>query len=494
MAVRTPKLPAPVGGWNTRDPLAGMAQTDAVVLKNIIPEPSGPEIRDGYVLSHTLLSTSFWVDTLFSWKTPVGARLIAGAGASASSFGLYDITTSTVTTIKTGFVKGKWRHAVMLNQCGMVNGSDDPIKLTYSPGGLVLKNMPINGMGSGNVANRIHIFKNRSWFCSGREPAAYHSEINALGGNVTKFPLDRVSSTGGNVIEISSWTRDGGIGPDDYLVFFLDTGEVLVYAGSNPTDADDWGIVGRYFMGKVLAVSQFGGKIHAVTDMDYNVLPDDFISQGVRQPSKLSGAAQAAVSKDQTDNWQIVFDTKRAWRIVNVPAGNLREQHVLSLKSGGATRFDIQANVWASHAGELYFGGKNGIVYKMQGSTDNGTAIEFACQQAYVDFGLPQNKTVLNYRPLWTTGGNFTFSTGLAYDYEVNSFIQSVETEGESGAAWDTGTWDVSSWASNGGSKTQWLDGAGEGQSVSLFINGTSTKKARWNHTDYRIDIARDTI
>lgn len=494
MPVTTPKILAPVGGWNTRDPLAAMPAIDAVVLNNIIPEPGGPEIRPGYALTHTLASTSHGVDTLFSWKTQFGELLIGGVATSASSYGLYDITKSTVATIKTGFVKGNWDHANMLNAIGMVNGADDPIKLEYTPGtGVQVRDMNISGVPTSKQLSRIHIYKSRSWFTSGAEPACYYSAVNALGGALTKFPVDRVSATGGNVIEINSWTRDGGIGPDDYLVLFLDTGEILVYAGSNPNDANDFGIVGRYTLGRVLTTTEFSGKIHAVTEDDYAILPDDLLTEGIRKPTKLSGAVQKAVRRDRSDNWSIFFDTGRSWRIVNVPQGQNREQHVTSLTSGAATRFNINANVWSRFNGELHFGGASGKVYKMRDGDDDGTAIEFACQQAFTDFGNPRNKTPLNYRLVMTTNGNVTVSSGIAFDYDKTAFIQS-HSEGEAGSPWDTSSWNTASWGVEQGGKLDWLDGAGEGQSMSLFVNGTTTKKLVWHHTDYRIDVSEDVL
>lgn len=493
MAVRVPKVPAPLGGWNTRDPLAVMNPTDAVVMVNMIPDVDGVRTRPGFTLTHTLLSTSFWVNSLIPWKTQYGERFIAASAASAANHGLYDITTSTVATLKTGYVGSKWKSGSMGGILALVNGGDQPQRIRYTPGtGMVIDDLPIGG----NNPERfkvLHIFKSRSYFATGQEPAFWYSAINTLGGSLTRFVIDQVAETTGNVIDIKSWTRDGGSGPDDYFVIFLDTGEIIVYQGSNPGDSSDWALVGRYKLGKILTATQFGGKIHVVTDEDYNILPDDLITQGIKQPTKLSGAARDAVAKDQTDNWQILFDTRWGWRIVNVPAGNKRSQHVLNLRSGSNAQFNISAQCWARFNGELYFGGQSGKVYKIQEGDDNGTAIEFACQQAYADAQDPKNKTVLLYRPVISTNGNLTFSSGLAYDYDEASFIQ-TQSETDSGPAWDVSPWDTTSWGTGNGSKLGWISGAGEGQLVSLFLNGTTTKKAVWHHTDYRVEIGSDVL
>ena len=494
MPLLNPKVPAPLGGWNTRDPLPAMAPTDAVSMTNLVPGIDGVSVRPGYTLTHTLLGgTNHWVNALIPWKTQYGERLIAASAATAANHSLFDITTSTVSTIKSGYIGSKWRHGVMGGRMALVNGADLPQELTYTPSdGMTVRNLPIGG-NTPDKFKRIHIFKSRSYFATGEEPAFWYSEVSALGGTLTRFAIDRVASTSGNVVEISSWTRDGGSGPDDFFVLFLDTGEVIAYQGSNPGDASDWALVGRYKLGRVLSVAQFAGKLHAVTDEDYNILPDDLLTQGLRQPTKLAGAARDAVSKDATDNWSVLFDTSKGWRIINVPAGSKREQHILNLRTGAPFRFDIEAQTWAIYRGELYFGGKGAKVYKMRDGDDNGTAIEYSCQQAYMDLSRPQIKTVLNYRPVWSSQGDFTLSSGLAYDYDPSSFIQ-TNTEGEFGPVWDTSPWDTSSWGTQQGAKLDWLDGAGEGQTFSLFINGTSTKRAVWQHTDYRVDISTDSL
>lgn len=492
LAVKTPKVPAPIGGWNSRDPLALMNPADAVSMTNLIPDVDGVSVRPGYTLSHTLLSTAHPTKSLVSWQTQYGDRLYAGSANSATDHRLYDISTATVTALKTGYVSSNWRGAAMGGVLALVNGGDQPQRIRFTPGNTQVDDLPISANNPERF-KRIHIFKSRSYFATGEEPAFWYSAVNALGGTLTRFAIDRVADTSGNVIEVNSWTRDGGSGPDDFFVIFLESGEVIVYQGSNPGDASDWALVGRYNLGKVLTATQFGGKLHVVTDEDYNVLPDDLLTEGVRSPSKLSGAARDAVARDATDNWQILFDPRWGWRIINVPAGSKREQHVLSLRSGGAARFNIQAHSWAKHRGELYFGGEDGKVYKIREGDDNGTAIEFSCQQAYTDMKDPRNKTVLNYRPVWSVSGSFTFSSGFAYDYDDKQFIQS-HTEAEPGPAWDTSPWDTTSWGTGQGSKLDWRDGAGEGQLISLFVNGTTTKKAVWHHTDYRVDIGSDVL
>lgn len=488
-----PKVRAPKGGWNTRDPVSEMTPTDAVILNNLIPDTDGVSVRPGYTQYVQLVSSSYWTNALISWKTQYGDRLIAAAPVSAASHSLFDASTASVITIKTGYVGSRWRAGVMSGRMALVNGADQPQELTYTPGtGTTVTDLTITG-GTPNpeAFKHIHIFKSRSYFATGTEPAFWYSAVNALGGTLSRFAIDRVASTSGNVIDINSWTRDGGAGPDDFFVLFLDTGEVLAYAGSNPGDATDWALVGRYKLGRVLTSTQFGGKLHVVTDQDYNILPDDLLTEGLSTPSKLSGAARDAVARDQSDNWQVFFDAELGWRIVNVPYGSSREQHVTNLRTGGATRFTYPANCWAKYNGNLYFGGQSAKVYRVRDGDDNGTAIEWACQQAFTDFGDPRQKMIHNYRPMWSVEGSFTLGSGLAYDYDTSAFFQEGSTATD-GPFWNTSPWNTTSWSDTRAVVREWFTGGGIGQNVSLVQSGSATTGATWHSTDYRIEVTAD--
>jgi len=461
-----------------------------VILNNLIPDINGVEIRPGYTQHVQLVVSNYWTNALISWKTQYGDRLIAAAPVSAASHSLFDASTSSVVTIKTGYVGSRWRAGVMSGRMALVNGADQPQELTYTPGnGTTVRDLPISG-GTPNpeALKHIHIYKSRAYYATGTEPAFWYTAVNALGGTLTRFAIDRVASTSGNVIDINSWTRDGGAGPDDFFVLFLDTGEVIAYAGSNPGDASDWSLVGRYKLGRVLTSTQFGGKLHVVTDQDYNILPDDLLTEGVGTPSKLSGAARDAVARDQSDNWQVFFDAELGWRIVNVPYGSNREQHVTNLRTGGPTRLTYPANCWAKYNGELYFGGRNAKIFRVRDGDDNGTAIEWACQQAFTDFNNEGNKTVSNYRPFWSVSGSFTLGSGLAFDYDVATFFQEGATDSSS-PFWNISPWNTTSWADTHAVSREWFTGSGSGQNVSLIQSGTATAAATWHHTDYRIEV-----
>lgn len=89
-----------------------------------------------------------------------------------------------------------------------------------------------------------HPFKKRVWYWSYKTSEAIYTALDATAGVVSRFPLNTISKTGGNIKLITSLTMDGGGGADDLLVICLDTGETLIYQGTDP--ATDFEIIGRF--------------------------------------------------------------------------------------------------------------------------------------------------------------------------------------------------------------------------------------------------------
>lgn len=118
-------VPAPIGGWNARDPIAEMDDKDAVTLINWFPTPSYCTMRGGS----------------FSWATGLPdyvKTLLPYSGASKKLFavsgsGIYDITSSGAVgaAVKTGLSNTYGSYVNFSTAAGnylyFVNGADAPI-------------------------------------------------------------------------------------------------------------------------------------------------------------------------------------------------------------------------------------------------------------------------------------------------------------------------------------------------------------------------------
>ncbi|MCA8026413.1 hypothetical protein [Burkholderia cepacia] len=121
---RAAVVPAPVGGWNARDPLAAMAPEDAVILNNWFPQPGGVQLRNGSANWATGLGNQ--VNSLMSYNPATGTpKLFAAAGGA-----VYDVTAPGAVGAPaiSSLSSDKWSHTNFATPAGpflvMVNGVD----------------------------------------------------------------------------------------------------------------------------------------------------------------------------------------------------------------------------------------------------------------------------------------------------------------------------------------------------------------------------------
>lgn len=122
---RTYSVPAPLGGWNTRDSLASMKPQYAVSLTNWWPTTVDLQIRRGFTSWATGMTGT--VETLIPYNAPNGTRQL---WAITSTGNLHNVTTQGVAPAATitGLSNGRWQHVSFASPAGnfilACNGTD----------------------------------------------------------------------------------------------------------------------------------------------------------------------------------------------------------------------------------------------------------------------------------------------------------------------------------------------------------------------------------
>jgi hypothetical protein len=73
----------------------------------------------------------------------------------------------------------------------------------------------------------------------------YYGDVGAVTGALTRFPLGRLGNITGRLQMMMQVTMDAGQNSNDALCIFTTTGDVVIYEGLNPGDANDWNLVSR---------------------------------------------------------------------------------------------------------------------------------------------------------------------------------------------------------------------------------------------------------
>lgn len=489
-------LSAPIGGLNGRDAASEMDENDALELTNWFPDFGKVRVRRGSETFATVGTGSFTpdtnpVETLAELQTASTSKLVAAADAKVWEVSAGGEISS---TLATGLSNARWQTAVMNATLGLVNGEDAPKTYDGSSWG----DMTVSGPGL-TVTDLIgiNVFKNRSYFAEVNSQSFWFSAVNTLGGVLTEFPLGAVGTWGGHLLQNVTWTRDGGAGMDDLAVFLMSSGEVIVYAGGNPSDSADWQLVGVFRIGKPLgrrAAVKVGGDILVVTVdgpvLLSKVLPGGRLSEGMKMTDKLGSLLmeQARLTGDEF-GWQFQYYPRGQFALINYPTGGMFEQFVVNLRSGAWCKFNgLDAACWVVFDENLYFGSGDGLVIQADtGPNDNGADIQAVAKQAFSYLGSRAgNKHVTMVGPLLESAGDIPLTFGLASDFAADADANVSVTLGlaSSAAEWDVAEWDVAEWAGGDVAVQAWFAHEARGYAISPQMTiSQNAEPVAWNAT-----------
>ena len=94
-------------------------------------------------------------------------------------------------------------------------------------------------------------------------------------GEATLFDFGALWVRGGYLNQIITWTIDDGNGADDHLAAISSEGEVAIYQGIDPSDAEKWALQGVYYAGAPVgrrSACRYGGDIAILTQFGLVIL------------------------------------------------------------------------------------------------------------------------------------------------------------------------------------------------------------------------------
>jgi hypothetical protein len=475
---RVRSIPAPHGGWNTKDAISDMPATDAVALENMIPRTDRVQLRRGY--SEHVTGITGDVETLMEWAGPASNKFFAAANNE-----IYDVTSpgAVGAAVVTSLSNNRWQHVNFSTAGGdflvLCNGEDS----LRNYNGSTWTAPSITGVTSSTLIN-VAVFKRRLLFCKSQSLSFYYLPVSAISGAASEFTLGEIFRLGGYLMAIGTWTLDAGDGADDLAVFISSKGEVAVYKGSDPGDAGNWSLQGVYRVGQPVGrrcLEKYGGDLVLINENGYMPLSSALIT-GQSQPvialsNKINSAVTTAI-RDSGSNfgWQAILYPKDDLFLFNVPETAASVQHVMETESKSWCKFiGLDAKCFGILNGHLYFGG-NTAVYKADDTlADNDTNISWYVKPAYNYMGGKSRlKHGLMARPVFTTEGNIGPKIKLNFDFEDLIPTGTATFTAGSNALWNSTAWNSTAWAHGGSIKKDWQAVDGEGYALSLYVQGES--------------------
>lgn len=491
-AMRHKTFPAPNGGLVLSDNLADQQPNSASVMINAFPTLRGVRIRGGSELYATIGSAE--VESIFAYSVGQTNKIFAAADGK-----IFDITVVAdpevaPTAAITGQTSNDYTTTPFTTSGGnylyAVNGDDDPQLFDGTSWQAVNSgSSPISVTGV-TTANLSHVvgYKNRLFFVEKDTLKFWYLPVSSIGGAATSFSLDGVFKRGGSLLFGATWSQDAGDGLDDKIVFVTTLGEVAIYEGSNPSDVNDWNLVGVYEITPPLgknAHTRAGGDLVIMTQA--GMVP---ISEAVSKEASLLGLS--AISRPIEPLWKDeVARRPLPWQIIEIPKLNMG---VVSLPSTGDLEknclvVNLQTSRWGLYigwdtrsvcefGGDGYFGTSDGKILKMEkGGTDNGQPYVYQIALAADHCGSPGvSKTYKMGRSTFKTYPNLKPQVSVSVNYD-STFPPAPNAGLDTGdeTLWDSALWDSGVW--DGGvaqiAQTKWQAIGRTGFTVSPQVQGT---------------------
>ena len=430
------------------------------------------------------ITTITHVGTLATLTTAVAHGLVTGnrvtiAGATPSAYnGVFVIAVTGSTTFTYTMATSP--------------SSDATVVGTYTVNG-------ITGVDSSTFIN-VNLFKNRLYYTQKNSMKVWYLGVNAISGAASALDFGGIARNGGFIQAMGTWTLDAGQGADDYAVFVTNMGEVIVYNGTDPTDAATWQLKGVWQLGQTFnrrCFFKWSGDLLLLTQDGIVPLASALQSSRLDPRINITDKIYYAVSQAATnfyDNfgWQVNYYASENMLIFNIPTDTGKEQYVMHTITKSWARFTgINAFCFeVSGKAGIYFGSNGYVGSFYDGYDDAGANITATAQQAYSYFdraGILKRFTLV--RPiLQTYNGVPTVLCNINVDFETQNSLGQISF---SPPLTNTGTWDISKWDGaiwGGGLITSklWQGVTGIGFAGSININVASSGiDMHWASTDY---------
>jgi len=472
-------IPAPVGGWDAQSPLADMPPENAVILDNFIPRAGYVELRKGYVPWQSGLPLP--TETLMVWRGHVSSTaddIFAACGGS-----IFDVSNlgEAPVEVYTGAGNARWQWINFANDAGTfliaANGSVAPVYYN----GTAFADTAITGT-SGSITldptTLVDVMdhKGRLFFVQENSLRTWFLDPFAIQGTARLLDLGPIFDKGGAILCQATWTLDGGSGADDLAVWVTTQGQVAVYQGLDPSDANNWALVGVYDLGLPLSrrsLIKYGSDLillttDGVVPLSQALKLDRAQENLVALTQRIQNAFQQATTRYRNNfGWEGTLYPKGTLAVFNVPVASLSRsaQYVQNVQTGAWCKFTgINAFCWAVANDQMYFGGSDAVYQWDTGYADDETGIVGDIKTAFNYFGSRGSlKKFEMLQPVLRIASALAPAVEIVTDFKERIPTAVPTTIAVTGGQWDGGLWDVAMWSPSAQTRDSWTSVTGIG-------------------------------
>lgn len=458
-------LPAPLAGLDLSQPITAPAKGTALRLDDWVVRQDGIHTRDGYTVERTLPSS---VRSLLSYP----GHLIA-----CTLTQIYDGGT----LVAGGQTSGDWQAALIANVGGlhllMANGFDSPRRFN----GVSWSVATITGVDQTKLMCPV-VHQRRVFAAERGSLRIWYLGVDAIGGPASPIYLEPHCRVGGQVVAIASMSPVGGRTKDDTLVALTDKGELVMFGGSDPDNADGWALQGVWRVPPPVGwrpLTKRGPVLLVMTSKGVLPVPKVLASAESQKPvESLTNPVDKLLSATGSE----IIDSGSA-ELMLIQGDDA--QYVLS-DTGAWSRWTLDARCWAEHDDALYFGMQDGKVCRYGGSLDDGRPIRSFAVDAFQTLRKPVVKQLHRCRPMYLAAHPYVPRVELLTDYKDPPETFDAGRIDDVYWQWDDVTWprQPMPWLREVSSELQpWRSLAGKGTAVALMQSVQTRTPIVWTGT-----------
>lgn len=492
-------FPAARDGWIANQALAqpnatkadGSPLLGASILDNMYPAADGPILMRGSQLYATLgaggnptrsmfIYNAGSVDKLFaSTDTTIydittvltPNNMLIGAGNGDDVIGTEDddilgVQSTDGLDVVTGQTGGNWISQQFATAGGiflrLVNGADTPLVYDGTDFDTFpdLKFAAPDDELDPSILNFVWAYKQRLFFIANDSLDAYYLPVDQVGGELTKLPLAGIFGKGGKLLFGASWSLDSGNsgGLSEQCIFVTTEGEVAVFQGANPSDANDWQKVGVYQIGRPLGNQAWvrdGGDIIVASSTGYvrlsQAISRDLAALGPTAVSYPIETAWNHAVENRNQPWTCTIWPSKQMAVVapKTPTGAVAEVYIANVRTGAwARRTNWNVTCMAVFRERLFYGTPDGTVVEA-GVTglDQGAAYTGTCVPLFNDLGTPASLKITELvRAVGLRPVPAGVQVSMQVDYTINLPPAPPALPVPEGAQWGNATWGQFAW------------------------------------------------
>lgn len=368
------------------------------------------------------------------------------------------------------------------------------------------QNLYADNPGLFKTANFVGVvaWKSRLWFIEKNSTRAWYLPVNSVGGVLTSFDFGTKMQAGGPLANLYNWSFDGGSGLDTLLVAISTAGDVVIYQGTDPTQASTFGLQGVWRLpgvpfGRNIA-TDIGGDMAALSlrgliPLSKLIIGNPTVDRTQYATYKVTPTFnQLAAAYGSQPGWSVMQHPQDNALLVAIPqpVGYQPLQLAMSFESRAWSQYrGLPINcggVWvrqgSSGAGpQFFFGTSDGRICVSTGAVDGvqladptkWTAIPWSLLTSYQTGDDLSFKLVKQVRPALLSGqGATNLLVVPKFDYDIAEPPDTSSVGLPTGAAWDAGVWDSSSWQADLSPFVPTIGTSGMGRAVAIAIRGQS--------------------